>query len=92
MDIYLNFIGNFELPEWERTQTVAPEPKGTKKLRRDMTEEEARRERERDRLRYAKKKAARLAIEEAERAKILAGTSFEKLSPKSVSEVAQIAV
>jgi len=30
--------------------------------------------------------------EEAERAKILAGTSFENLSPKSISEDTQVAV
>ena len=41
-----------------------------------MTDEEASRERERDRLRYSKKKAARIAREEAERAEILAGTSL----------------
>ena len=57
VDIYLNFIRNFDLPEWERTQALAPELKGTKKLRRDMTEEEAHREHERDRIRYSKKKS-----------------------------------
>ena len=43
-------------------------------------------------MRYAKKKEARIAREEAERAKILAGTSFEKLSPKSNSKDTQLAV
>ena len=57
-----------------------------------MTEEEANKERERDRIRYAKKKTARITKEEAERAEILAGTSFEKLSPKSISEDTQVAV
>ena len=43
-------------------------------------------------MRYAKKKAARIAKEEAERAEILAGTSFESLSAKSVSVDTQLAV
>ena len=41
---------------------------------------------------YAKKKAARLAKEAAQRAEILAGTSFEKSSPKDNSESTPIAV
>ena len=57
-----------------------------------MTEVEREAMRDYDRQRYAKKKAARLAKEEAERAKILAGTSFERLSAKSVSEDTKIAV
>ena len=57
-----------------------------------MTPEELEHEREIDRRAYAKKKAARLAKEEAERAKILTGTSIEKHSVKSVSEDVQIAV
>ena len=43
-----------------------------------MTPEELEHEREIDRKAYAKKRAARIAKEEAERAEILAGTSFEK--------------
>ena len=57
-----------------------------------MTPEELEREREIDRKAYAKKKAARLAKEEAQRAEILAGTSFEKPSPKRISKETQIAV
>jgi hypothetical protein len=58
-----------------------------------MTPEELEHEREIDRRAYAKKKAARLAKEEAERAKILAGTSFEILAKKPPQkESAKIAV
>ena len=57
-----------------------------------MTEEELEKLRDYDRQRYAKKKVARLAKEEAERAKILVGTSFEKPSPKRISEDAQVAI
>jgi len=57
-----------------------------------MTDEEREKLRDYDRQRYAKKVAARLAKEEAERAKIRAGTSFERLSQKSISENAKIAV
>jgi len=57
-----------------------------------MTPEELDHEREIDRRAYAKKKAARLAKEEAERAKILAGTSFEILPAKFISNGAKIAV
>jgi len=78
VDIYLNFIGKFELPEWEETQDIAPTPKGIKKLRCDMTEEERARERERDKIRYAKKVAAKKSTEQAERAAILQGTVYEK--------------
>lgn len=60
--------------------------------RRLMTSEELEHERKTDRRAYAKKKAARLAKEEAERAKILAGTSFKNLSAKGVSDDTQIAV
>ena len=48
-----------------------------------MTDEEREKLRDYDRQRYAKKVAERLAKEEAERAKVLAGTSFEGLSVKS---------
>ena len=44
-----------------------------------MTDEERKNLRDYDRQRHAKKKAARLAQEEAARAEILAGTSFEAL-------------
>ena len=92
--IHLNFIGNFELPLSEMPQEEPQKTTGTRgrKLRRDMTPEELEHEREIDRRAYAKKKAARLAKEEAERAEILAGTSFENLSPENISEDTQIAV
>ncbi|MCL1997106.1 MAG: recombinase family protein [Defluviitaleaceae bacterium] len=91
VDIYLNFIGNFELPH-EVVEELPTTLSRGRKPRRLMTPEELEHEREIDRRAYAKKKAARLAKEEAERAKILAGTSFESLSAKSVSEDTQIAV
>jgi len=93
VDIHLNFIGNFELPHTEAPQEPLPTvlSKG-RKPRRLMTDEEREKLRDYDRQRYAKKVAARLAKEEAERAKILAGTSFERLSAKSVSEDVKIAV
>ena len=78
VDIYLNYIGKFELPELEEEQ----EPQkltGTRgrKLRRDMTEEELQHEREIDRRYYARKVAAKKAAETAERAAILQGTPYE---------------
>ena len=57
-----------------------------------MTPEELEYEREIDRRYYTKKKAARLAKEAAQRAEILAVTSFEKSSPKDISENTPIAV
>ena len=93
VDIHLNFIGNFELPQTEAPQEELPTSLSRgRKPRRLMTAEEQETLRDYDRQRYAKKKATRLAKEEAERAKILAGTSFEKLSAKSISEDAKIAV
>ena len=85
VDIYLNFIGKFELPESEQPQEEAPARTSKKKLRRDMTEEERNRERERDHQRYAKKVAAKKAAEEAERAAILQGTSYE-IQPQESTE------
>ena len=76
VDIHLNYIGKFELPEWEEEQEEMPRT-STKKLRRDMTEEQRTRERERDKIRYARKVAAKKAAEQAERAAILQGTSYE---------------
>ena len=85
VDIHLNFIGKFELPEMEILQVETPKPKATKKLRRDMTEEEIAKERDRDRQRYAVKRDARIAAEQAVRAEILKGTSFE--TPMQEKEV-----
>ena len=77
VDIYLNFIGKFELPELENEQEETPIRTSKKKLRRDMTEEQRTRERERDKVRYAAKVAAKKAAEEAERMAILQGTPYE---------------
>ena len=96
VDIHLSFIGNFELPVSELPPSQKEQPKTTgskgRKLRRYMTPEELEHAQEIDRRYYAKKKAARLAKKEAERAKILEGTSFENLSPKSILEDTQVAV
>ena len=86
VDIYLNFIGKFELPELEEPPIEAPR-KSTKKLRRDMTVEELKRARELDHIRYAKKVAAKKAAEEAERAAILKGTAYE-LPPQENTKIA----
>jgi DNA invertase Pin-like site-specific DNA recombinase len=75
IEIFFSFIGKFELPGIGTVQTTK-EPASTKKLRRHMTEEEAARERERDRVRYAKKRGVRIATEQAERTAILQGTSY----------------
>ena len=83
VDIYLSFIGKFELPEPEQAQEEMPFRKRQKRLRHDMTTEQLERERERDRQRYAKKVAGKKAAEEAERAAILRGTSFE-LRPEEI--------
>ena len=89
VDIYLNFIGKFELPELEEQQEEAPPRTSKKKLRREMTEEELKRARERDHIRYARKVAAKKAAEEAERVAILQGTSYE-IQPQE-SEVKKMA-
>ena len=86
VDIYLNFIGKFELPELEEEQ----EPEkltGTRgrKLRRDMTEEELKHEREIDKRYYERKVAAKKAAEQAERAAILQGTVYE-IQPDQTGE------
>ena len=77
VEIHLNFIGRFDLPELEEPQAETPVRKSRKKLRRDMTEEQITRERERDKERYARKVAAKKAAEEAQRAAILKGTPYE---------------
>lgn len=87
VDIHLNYIGKFELPQLEEEQEEAPPRTSIKKLRRDMTEEEI--TRERDKIRYAKKVAAKKAAEQAERAAILQGTAYE-IQPQK-SEVDEIA-
>jgi hypothetical protein len=91
VDIYLNFIGNFELPV-EAVEELPTKLSRGRKPRRLMTPEEIEHEREIDRRAYAKKKAARIAREQAERAEILAGTSFESALPQAHSEDTKIAV
>jgi Ca2+-binding EF-hand superfamily protein len=77
VDIYLNFIGKFELPEWEEEEPEKLTGTRGRKLRRDMTEEELKHEREIDHRYYARKVAAKKAAEAAERAAILQGTVYE---------------
>lgn len=77
VDIYLNFIGKFDLPEQEAAQAATPEKKRKKKLRREMSEEQREILRKRDKERYARKVAAKKAAEEAARAEILKGTAYE---------------
>ena len=75
VEIFFTFIGKFELDGIGTVQT-SKTPVATRKQRRHMTEEEVAREREYDRRRYAKKRDARIAAEQAERAIILQGTSY----------------
>ena len=78
IDIYLNYIGKFELPEEETPQEeIAYVRNSHKKLRRFMTAEELEHHREIDRRRYAKIRAEREAKKEAERSAILQGTAYE---------------
>ena len=77
VDIYLNFIGKFDLPEQEAAQAATPEKKRKKKLRREMSEEQREILRKRDKERYARKTAAKKAAEEAASAEILKGTAYE---------------
>lgn len=85
VDIYLSFIGKFELPESEMEQEEPQKITGSRgrKLRRDMTEEELQRAREIDHRYYAQKVAAKKAAEQAERAAILQGTAYEIPSQES---------
>ena len=89
VEIFFTFIGKFELDGIGTVQTTKT-PVATKKLRRDMTEEEVAREREYDRRRYAKKRDARIAAEQAQRAAILQGTPYAIQSNET--GVVQIAV
>ena len=77
VEIHLNFIGRFDLPEQEGEPEEAPVRKSQKKRRHEMTEEQRAILRERDRVRYARKVAAKKAAEEAQRAAILKGTAYE---------------
>jgi len=88
LDIYLNYIGKFELPELEEEQAQeeeAPPRTSAKKLRREMTEEELQRARENDHRYYTRKVAAKKAAEEAARAAILQGTPYE-IQPQESAE------
>ena len=84
VDIYLNFIGNFVVPYGaiEEEPEVMPIRTSKKKLRKDMSPQELERERERDRIRYAKKTSAKLADEEKRRAELLSETSYSELLQK----------
>ena len=77
VEIYLNFIGKFDLPEQEEQPEETPVRKSRKKRRHEMTEEQRAALRERDKVRYARKVAAKKAAEEAQRAAILKGTAYE---------------
>ena len=90
VDIYLNFIGSFDLPQAEKPQEELPKTLSRgRKPRHLMTEEEKEALRDYDRERYAKKKAARLAKEQAQRDEILAGTSFETVAKVSSQGLAK---
>jgi len=91
IDIYLNFIGNFMLPEWEKQEEASPRT-STKKLRREMTEEQIQRERERDKERYARKVAGKKTAEQAERTAILQNTRYEERPKANETEQLEIAV
>jgi hypothetical protein len=69
VDIYLNFIGNFDLPFDDNELS---EGETTPRKCKPRTEKD----REYDRRRYAKKRDARIAAEQAQRAAILQGTSY----------------
>ena len=77
VDIYLSFIGKFELPESEEEQEETPAKKRKKKLRHEMSEEQREILRKRDKERYARRVAAKKAAEEASRAEILKETPYE---------------
>jgi DNA invertase Pin-like site-specific DNA recombinase len=75
VEIFLNYIGKFELPGEAQEET--PPRVYAKKPRHLMTEAERDRLREIDNIRYAKKVAAKKAAEEEHRAAILQGTIYE---------------
>lgn len=83
VEIYLNFIGKFDLPELEEPQEETPKRKSRKKPRHEMTEEQQAILRARDKERYARKVAAKKAAEQAQRAAILQGTIYEVPPQKS---------
>jgi len=78
VNIYLNFIGKINLSDWEENQPPIGVYEKVKRhrLRKDMTEEEINQERERDRKRYANKKAAKLAAEQEQSVVVLEETEL----------------
>jgi len=82
IEIYFAFIGKFDVQD----EVPAEEEKAeTPRPRKPRTEAD----REHDRRRYAKKRDARIAAEQAERAAILEGTSFaEPLIQKEEEKIA----
>jgi hypothetical protein len=79
IDIYFSFIGKFDVPLTDEEIEEMQKPvvrTSRKKLRHEMTEEERERERDYDRKRYAEKRNARLAQEQAVRAEILQDTPY----------------
>ena len=83
VDIYLNFIGDFDLPTLEVAEELPARLSKGRKPRRLMAPGELEHEREIDRRAYAQKRAKRIEKEQAERDKILAGTSFEVLASET---------
>ena len=84
IEIFFAFIGKFEVPltkkelaELEMFEAI-PIKKYKKKPRSEYTPEQLEREHERDRIRHAKKRAERVAAEQAIRAEVLRGTSYEE--------------
>ncbi len=79
VDIYLSFIGRFDIPEWAENEALPlPTPhKKRKKRRHEMTEEQRNRERERDHIRYAQKVAGKKKAEAERRLAILKGSAYE---------------
>lgn len=86
IDIYLSFIGKFELPELEEPQAEEPPRKSKKKLRSEMTPEQLQHAREMDHLHYARRVAAKKAAEAAERLAILQGTSYAAMIQNAGTE------
>jgi DNA invertase Pin-like site-specific DNA recombinase len=72
VDIYMNFIGMFDVPE-DETEQPAEEVKSKRRPRTDK-------DREYDRRKYAKVRDARIAAEQKKRAEILKGTSYEEIA------------
>ena len=79
IEIYFSFIGKFDVPLTADEIEEIEKPiirTSRKKQRHEMTEEERERAKEYDRKRYAMKRNARIAAEQAKRAEILQDTSF----------------